>query len=81
MTHYDPQPGWQSLEIIKIKGTKETQERLTKEAAFEWGLEDTEDPPDVQRGWKRTSQQEKEQTANHYTNKSCLCSFLLSPLL
>lgn len=24
MTHYDPQPGWQSLEIIKIKGTKET---------------------------------------------------------
>ena len=23
MTHYDPQPGWQSLEIIKIKGTKE----------------------------------------------------------
>ena len=54
---------------------------MTKEAAFEWGLEDTEDLPDVQRGWKRTSQEAKDQTANYYTNKSCLCSLLLSPLL
>lgn len=63
--HYDTQADLESLETIEINGNEENQERLAKEVTSEWGLEDEQDLPYGERGWKRSFQEEKDFKSLH----------------